>query len=122
MRKILSFLLLVTLLMMGCSDGTDIETTNNNAYKEEISTNSSLFGISDEKVLSGEVIKKRRKEITLKVTSDFMMPDGTIWVTVEDKSMLADIKKGQKVNVWYDYIRESNPPQTRGLKIERESK
>ncbi|MDE5416167.1 DUF3221 domain-containing protein [Alkalihalobacterium chitinilyticum] len=123
MRKILSFLLLVTLLMMGCSDGTDIESTNNNEYKEEISnTNNSLLGISDDKVLSGEVIQKRRKEITLKVTSDSVISDGTIRVIVEDKSMLADITKGQKVNVWYDYIRESNPPQTRGLKIERESK
>ncbi|MFV8829561.1 DUF3221 domain-containing protein [Alkalihalobacterium sp. APHAB7] len=108
---------------MGCSDGTDIETTNNNQYKEGISnTNNSLFGISDDKVLNGEVIKKRRKEVTLKVTSDSIISDGTIWVIVEDKSMLADITKGQKVNVWYDYIRESNPPQTSGLKIERESK
>ncbi len=64
--------------MMECSDGTDIETTNNHAYKEEISTNSSLFGISDEKVLSGEVIKKRRKEITLKGTSNLLSPNGEI--------------------------------------------
>ncbi|MEB1808378.1 MAG: YobA family protein [Bacillaceae bacterium] len=120
MRKFLSFLLVVTLLMMGCSDGTDIENTNNNEYKEAISnTNNSLFGISDDKVLSGEVIKKSRKEITLEITSDSIISEGTIWVIVEDKSMLADITKGQKVNVWYDYIRESNPPQTRGLKIER---
>ncbi|MDX5475965.1 MAG: YobA family protein [Bacillaceae bacterium] len=118
MRGILSFLLLVTLLIMGCSAGADIETTN-----EEIpNTNNSLFGISDDKFLIGEVIRKRRKVITLKVSSDSIITDFTIWVFVEDKKKLADIKKGQSVNVWYDYIRESNPPQTRGLKIERESK
>lgn len=32
--------------------------------------------------------------------------------------MLADIEEGQTVKVWYDQIRESYPPQTRGLKVE----
>ena len=32
--------------------------------------------------------------------------------------MFHAIKKGLKVSVWYDYIRESNPPKTKGLKIE----
>ncbi|MGF2616143.1 DUF3221 domain-containing protein [Rossellomorea aquimaris] len=31
------------------------------------------------------------------------------------------LQEGQQIKVWYDYIRESNPPQTRALKVEGEA-
>ncbi|MUK88299.1 DUF3221 domain-containing protein [Ornithinibacillus sp. L9] len=121
MRSILSLFFVIFILMTGCSDGIETETYDN-SDGEEVPIPSIEFGISDNKVLSGEVIKKRKKEITLEVSGDSIIGEGTIWVKVDDENMLVDIKKGQKVNVWYDYIRESYPPQTTGLKIEVESK
>lgn len=108
------------MLMTGCSDGIKTETLDNSVDLNP--DDSIIYGISDNKVLSGEVVKKRMKEITLEGNGDSIIGDGTIRVKVDDKNMLSNIKKGQKVNVWYDYIRESNPPQTKGLRIEIESK
>jgi Protein of unknown function (DUF3221) len=110
------------MLMTGCSYGIDIKTFDDSVSEEVLDSDTSeVTGISDSKVLSGKVIKKRKKEIILKVSGDPVIGEGTIWVKVDDGNMLADIKKGQKVNVWYDYIRESNPPRTKGLKIEVDS-
>lgn len=108
------------MLMTGCSDEIDSDALDNSVVSN--ADDSIVFGISDNKVLSGEVIKKRKKEITLEGNGDSIIGDGTIWVKVDDENMLANIEKGQTVNVWFDYIRESNPPQTKGLKIEIESK
>ena len=121
-RIILSLFIVVFMLMTGCSYGKDIKTSDN-SVSEEVSNadTSEIYGISDNKVLSGKVIKKRKKEITLKVSGDSIIGEGTIWVKVDDEDMLNDIKKGQKVSIWYDYIRESYPPKTKGLKIEVDS-
>ncbi|MCG7343963.1 YobA family protein [Sporosarcina sp. ACRSL] len=119
MRRILS-LLIVLIVMAGCSYGIKIETFDGGS--EEDPKTSIVDGISDSKILSGEVIKKRRKEITLELSESSSIGKGEIWIKVDDESTLDNIKKGQQVSVWYDYIRESNPPKTKGLKIEVDSK
>ena len=119
MRSILSLSLVIIMLMTGCSDGQVTETLDNSVDLN--ADDSIIFGISDNKVLSGNVIKKRKKGITLEGDGDSIIGDGTILVSVDEGKILTNIKKGQKVNVWYDYIRESYPPKTMGLKIEIES-
>ena len=119
LRSILSLSLVIIMLMTGCSDGQVTETLDNSVDLN--ADDSIIFGISDNKVLSGNVIKKRKKGITLEGDGDSIIGDGTILVSVDEGKILTNIKKGQKVNVWYDYIRESYPPKTMGLKIEIES-
>ncbi len=123
LRSIFSLMIVAFLFMSGCSNGIDIKTFDD-GVSEEVSNSETtdILGISDNKILSGKVIKKRKNEITLKGTDDPIIGEGIIWVKVDDENLLADIKKGQHVTVWYDNIRESNPPRTKGLKIEVVSK
>lgn len=81
------------MLMTGCSDGIDIETFDDSVSEEVPNSSISIeFGISDNKVLSGEVIQKRKKEITLEVSGDSIIGEGTIKVKVDDENMLTDIR------------------------------
>lgn len=56
------------MLMTGCSDGIDIETFDDSVSEEVPNSSTSIeFGISDNKVLSGEVIQKRKKKLHLRL-------------------------------------------------------
>lgn len=114
MLRITSFFLLIlslVLLAFGCSAN---HRDNTQGYKGHVNIN---YGISDDKIIRGKVVKKETNEILLETNGESMNISGTIIVNLEEK-ILANIEEGQDIIVWYDYIRESYPAQTRGLKID----
>ena len=113
MLRITAFLLLISslvLLTFGCSSANQRDNT-----QADLSIN---LGISDNKIIKGKVVKKINKEVFLELIGDSKNISDKISVGIEDEKMLINIEEGQNVLVWYDYIRESYPPQTKGLKIE----
>jgi hypothetical protein len=74
--------------------------------------------ISDNKIIEGRILKINSKGVFLELMGDSKNISDTIRISVEDEEMLDNLVEEQVILVWYDYIRESNPPQTRGLKIE----
>ncbi|MCC5803647.1 DUF3221 domain-containing protein [Rossellomorea vietnamensis] len=102
MKKRNGFLiLLVTSLLLGCKD-QDLAYDN----------------MSDNKILYGKVLEKRSKGMTLALTGESKdRYSETIRVSVKDEVMIKLIEEGQDLSVWYDFLRESDPPQTRALKV-----
>ncbi|WP_430338766.1 DUF3221 domain-containing protein [Rossellomorea vietnamensis] len=41
----------------------------------------------------------------------------SIRVSVQAEDMIKLIEDGQSLSLWYDFIRESDPPQTKALKV-----
>ncbi|MGM0852475.1 MAG: DUF3221 domain-containing protein [Bacillota bacterium] len=81
--------------------------------------NASYDDLSDDKIIHGKVIQKRCKGITLELTGESKETfSDTIRVGVADEEKFNSIEEGQNLSVWYDFIRESNPPQTKALKID----
>jgi hypothetical protein len=78
-----------------------------------------MDGLSDDKVLEGKIVELTGNELFLELIGDSQKFSDKISVSVEDEKILADLEEGQLVKVWYDQIRESYPPQTRGLKVEK---
>jgi Protein of unknown function (DUF3221) len=102
MKKIFYFVLLITILFLGCED------------QELIYDN-----MSDNKILHGKVMEKRSQGMTLELSGESKKRySEKIHVSVPDKWMMELIEEGQNLSVWFDMIRESNPPQTRALKVE----
>ncbi|CAN7549761.1 DUF3221 domain-containing protein [Rossellomorea sp. LjRoot5] len=96
------WILLVSTLLLGCED-QDL------AYDK----------ISDNKTLNGKVLEKRSKGITLALAGESRgRYSETIRVSVQDENMIKLIEEGQDLFVWYDFVRESDPPQTTALNIE----
>lgn len=112
--KIKFLLLLISsifVLTVGCSSENQLDAVGGdrkNDYDE----------LSDNKILQGKIIEVRPKGVTLQLIQESKEFADTIRVGVEDEKLLFNLKEEQYILVWYDYIRESNPPQTRGLKIE----
>lgn len=77
-----------------------------------------MDGISDDKIIEGKIIEITGNGLFLELIGESQKISDKISVEVEADKMLADIEEGQTVKVWYDQIRESYPPQTRGLKVE----
>jgi hypothetical protein len=106
MRKSACFLLMVSIILVlyGCDD-----RRSERAYED----------FSSEKFIQGKVLQKRNKGITLELTDQSGQRfSDTIHVGVKDEEMLNHIEEGYNLSVWYDFIRESNPPKTTALKIE----
>ncbi|MFI8684542.1 DUF3221 domain-containing protein [Rossellomorea sp. NPDC077527] len=102
MKIIRIFILLITILLLGCQDQ---ELVNNH--------------LSDDKILHGNVLEKHSNGLTLALTGESKEKySDIISVSVPDEGMIKLVKEGQSLSVWYDFIRESNPPQTRALKVE----
>ncbi|MCR8849359.1 YobA family protein [Rossellomorea sp. SC111] len=102
MKKIGYFILIVTLLLLSCE-------------KQELIDDH----ISDKKIIHGKVLEKRNQGMTLELTGESKKRySEKIHVSVPDKKMLEPIEEGQNISVWFDIIRESNPPQTKALKVE----
>ncbi|TYR99220.1 DUF3221 domain-containing protein [Rossellomorea vietnamensis] len=76
---------------------------------------------SQDKVLQGTIIEFSEKGFTLKLTGESKKVAKTIRVGLGGECSLNGLQEGQQIKVWYDYIRESNPPQTRALKVEGEA-
>ncbi|MGM0901355.1 MAG: DUF3221 domain-containing protein [Bacillota bacterium] len=95
-----TIILMVALILLGCGN-PDI-----------------INGISDEKILEGKIVKKTGTGLFLELIGESQKISDKISAEVEDDMMLADVEEGQRIKVWYDHIRESYPPQTRGLKVE----
>lgn len=91
----------------------DINNEDTNA-----SSSSSFDEISDNNVLTGEIIEIENEMIFLDVNDDEKYIADTIWVTVKDSEKLNDLQIEQNVSIWFNMIRESYPPQTDALKIE----
>lgn len=95
------WILFVSPLLLGCED-QDLAYDN----------------MSDNKILHGKVLEKRSKGMTLALTGESRdRYSETIRVSVPDEEMIKLIEEGQDLSVWFDTIRESNPPQTKALKI-----
>lgn len=95
------WILLVSTLLLGCED-------HDLAYDS----------MSDNKILNGKVLEKRSKGMTLALTGESRdRYSETIRVSVPDEEMIKLIEEGQDLSLWFDTIRESNPPQTKALKI-----
>lgn len=95
------WILLVATLLLGCED------------KEPIYDN-----MSDNKILHGKVLEKRSKGMTLALTGESRdRYSETIRVSVPDEEMIKLVEEGQSLTVWYDFVRESDPPQTKALKV-----
>lgn len=113
MLRMTSFLLIISsliLLTFGCSN-------NNQCENEQKDTNINL-GLSENKFIHGKVLKKD-KVVILELIGDSKIISDKIIVSVEDGKMLGDIEEGEEILVWYDFVRESYPPKTRGLKIKQ---
>jgi Protein of unknown function (DUF3221) len=96
------WILLVSTLLLGCED-PDL------AYDK----------VSDNKILYGKVLEKGSKGMTLALTGESRdRYSETIRVSVPDEHMIKLIEKGQDLSVWYDFVRESDPPQTKALKVD----
>jgi Protein of unknown function (DUF3221) len=96
MKRYRFLILLVTTLLLGCKD-QDLAYNN----------------MSDNKIL------KRSKGMTLELTGELKDRYAeTIRVSVPDENMIKLIEEGQGLSVWYDFVRESDPPQTKALKVE----
>lgn len=96
------WILLVSTLLLGCKD-QDL------AYNH----------MSDNKILHGKVLEKRSKGMILELTGESKDRYAeTIRVAVPDENMIKLIEEGQGLDMWYDFVRESDPPQTRALKVE----
>ncbi|WP_061809126.1 DUF3221 domain-containing protein [Rossellomorea vietnamensis] len=96
------WILLFSTLLLGCED-QDL------AYDK----------MSDNKILNGKVLEKRSKGMTLTLTGESRdRYSERIRVSVRDENMIKLIEEGQELSVWYDFVRESDPPQTRALKVE----
>ncbi|MFA9558255.1 DUF3221 domain-containing protein [Evansella sp. AB-rgal1] len=122
MKKALSFCFIFSFLLTSCGQGDHLiqsEERMGEGSKITMEEENDLFGLSDHKILYGKVTKKRRNEIALKSIDDSKDFYNIIYVKVEDEKQLHSIRKGQNLAVWYDYIRESNPPQTKALKVEQ---
>ncbi|UTE78330.1 DUF3221 domain-containing protein [Rossellomorea sp. KS-H15a] len=101
MKRYRFMIILVTTLLLGCED-PDL------AYDK----------MSDNKILHGKVLEKRSKGMTLALTGESRdRYSETIRISVPDEEMIKLVEEGQELSVWFDIIRESNPPQTKALKI-----
>lgn len=101
MKRYRFLILLVSTLLLGCED-------------HELAFDS----MSNNKILNGKVLEKRSKGMTLALTGESRdRYSETIRVSVPDEEMIKLIEEGQDLSVWFDIIRESNPPQTKALKI-----
>jgi hypothetical protein len=76
------------------------------------------MGMTDSKILQGKVLKKESNELWIEPVSDLKRWGDMVIVGFPNGQMTADAEEGQIVDIWYDYIKESDPPQTNGLKIE----
>ncbi|MEI2665435.1 DUF3221 domain-containing protein [Rossellomorea sp. LJF3] len=95
------WMLLVTTLLLGCKD------------QELIYDN-----MSDNKILHGKVLEKRSKGMTLALTGESRdRYSETIRVSIPDEEIIKLIEEGKSLSVWYDFVRESDPPQTKALKV-----
>ncbi|MBN8193254.1 DUF3221 domain-containing protein [Bacillus sp. NTK074B] len=95
------FILLVTFLLLGCEEDELV-------YDNK----------SDNKILYGKVLEKRNQGMTLELTGESKEKySDIISISVPDENMMEFIKEGQHLSLWYDFIRESNPPSTRALKV-----
>lgn len=111
--KITSYCLIIStfiLLIFGCSSSNQSENAQG-----DININNEL---SENKFIRGKVIEKENKRVFLELIGDSKYISKTIRVSVSDEKILANIEVGQEILVWFDYIRESDPPQTRGLRIQ----
>ncbi|WP_066050712.1 hypothetical protein [Robertmurraya korlensis] len=75
--------------------------------------------LSDKKIIQGKILEINSTSVFLELMGDSKNISNTIRVSVGDEKMLDNLVEEQHILVWYDYIRESYPPQTRGLKIEQ---
>ncbi|WP_034761423.1 DUF3221 domain-containing protein [Rossellomorea vietnamensis] len=101
MKRYRFLIILVSTLLLGC-EYPDL------AYDK----------MSDNKILHGKVLEKRSKGMTLALTGESRdRYSETIWVSVPDEEMIKLIEEGQDLSVWYDFVRESAPPQTKALKV-----
>jgi hypothetical protein len=75
--------------------------------------------LSDKKIIQGKILEINPTSVLLELMGDSKNISDTIRVSVGDEKMLDNLVVEQHILVWYDYIRESYPPQTRGLKIEQ---
>jgi Protein of unknown function (DUF3221) len=75
--------------------------------------------ISDKKIIHGKVLEKRNQGMTLELSGESKKRySEKIHVSVPDKRIMESIEEGQNISVWFDMIRELNPPQTKALKVE----
>jgi hypothetical protein len=66
--------------------------------------------------LSSSTIQKGHNKVLLELKDDPKNSEDSMIVSVEEEKMLNNIEEGQTNLVWYDYIKESDPAKTRGLK------
>ncbi|WP_172371976.1 DUF3221 domain-containing protein [Sporosarcina jiandibaonis] len=105
MRMFIVILLLI--FLTGCAGNptpTEQETPDYAAYSEN-------------KFIEGEVVSKRINSFTM--VDD--MTNGKIIVTMydeNDKKSMKSVKRNERVRVWFDHLRESNPGQTRAHRVE----
>ncbi|MGI8386950.1 hypothetical protein [Robertmurraya sp. P23] len=104
----MKFLSLFILSLIICTVGCSNNSQHENARDE----------LSDQKIIQGRILTIHSKGVFLELMGDSKNISDTIRVSVEDEKMLDNLVEEKDILVWYDYIRESNPPQTRGLKIE----
>ncbi|MEH7484985.1 DUF3221 domain-containing protein, partial [Neobacillus drentensis] len=125
-RKIVSLVMISLLvLIVGCSNNQRSDTKK--SVDEKVANNKQITVKDSDEIINknafveGYVSKKLSKRgFLLEVTKGHLGFDkGTlIKVGVDDEKMLDNLEEGQNVMVWYKGNFESNPPKTRGLKIE----
>ncbi|RIW30375.1 DUF3221 domain-containing protein [Bacillus salacetis] len=105
-RHLIALLLSIPLapLMTGCSNEEEIIDT----------------GISDSKILQGKVLEEETNGLWIEPVNELEKWGDKVRVGFSDVQMTADVNEGQIINIWYDNIRESDPPQIHALKIEVE--
>lgn len=105
MRVFIAVLLLI--FLTGCA--------GNATPKEQSSSEISGYtDYSENKFIEGEVVSKRINSFT-------MVDDKTneeIIVTMYDEKSMRLVKRNKRVRVWFDYLRESNPGQTKAHRVE----